>query len=157
MVRDPEHPDAEMLADWERYFAPVAHTLTAFAELHQLRIEKYEKGSAAWNFHFRLRDGGLGLVQALRSGTNDLFIAGSRERRDLDPFRRFTRRWEPQVVSRDDAQLNVILKSLLTEIVELPTEQLESDGRDYTTNRWPQRDFSALRAHIASLPLATID
>jgi len=156
MVRDPEHPDAEMLAEWERYFASVAHTLNAFAELHQLRIEKYEKGSAAWNFRFRLGDGGQGLVQALRSGTNELFIAGSRERRDLERFRRFTRRWEPQVVSRDDPRLELILKSLLKEIVELPTEHLESDGKDYT-GRWPRRDFPALRAYLASLPLATID
>jgi hypothetical protein len=143
-------------AESERFFAPIAAMLSAFAKSHNLQIAKYEHGSSTWNFHFRLRDDGTGLLQAMRSGENDLLLFGSRSRRDREQFRLFSRGWHGPVIPRDDPRLEVALTSLLREIVELPTESLESDGKDYRS-LWQYNDPAEGRAYVASLPLAKID
>lgn len=138
----------------ERFFAPIASRLTVFANSHNLRIAKYEHASVAWNFHFRLSDSSTGLIQTLSSGENQLFVAGSRELRDYERFRRYVRRWDGPIVIRDDPELERVLTSLLTEIMELPTSLLECDGRDYET-LW--QDIPAIQTYTAALPLARID
>jgi hypothetical protein len=55
-------------AESERFFAPIAAMLGAFAESHHLQIAK-EHGSSAWNFHFGLRDEGQGLLASPRNRT----------------------------------------------------------------------------------------
>jgi hypothetical protein len=143
-------------AESERFFAPIAAMLGAFAESHHLQIARYEHGSAAWYFHFRLRDNGQGALYVGRSGENDLLLFGSRERRDPERFRSFSRSWHGPVIARDDPRLELALTSLLKEIVELPTESLESDGKDYRF-LWQNNDPAEGRAYIASLALAKID
>src|SRR6478609_7672079 len=148
--------DRALHAESERFFAPIASMLSAFAESHHLKIAKYEHGSSTWNFHFRLRDNGQGLLQAMRSGENDLVLFGSRGRRDHERFRLFSRSWQGPVIARDDPRLELALTSLLKEIVALPTESLGSDGKDYRF-LWQYNDPAEGRAYIASLPLAKID
>ncbi len=132
--------------DREQFFAPLAPKLAAFAASHNLRISKYEHASATWNFGFRLCDGSSGVIQTLRAGANDLFIAGSRELRDYEQFRRYLRRWDGPIIPRDDPGLEGVLTSLLKEIVELPTGCLACDERDY-------RPFGTTSRHLAHTSL----
>ena len=55
IVVDPDLTDAK-LADFERFFAPLA--LEAFAQRHNLQVEKYRYAWPNWSFHFRIDDEG---------------------------------------------------------------------------------------------------
>lgn len=155
---DPELLTDAKLADFERFFAPLAPVLEAFAERHNLRIEKYHRAQANWSFLFRLaEEGSRGHLQVLRVGDNKVLIAGHRERRDFGRLRRFIS-FEGignATLSRDDPQFAEQLESMLVRTVNYPDSELKSDGFDYSTRSREENDIG--RKVFAAEPLVRLD
>ena len=80
IVVDPDLTE-EKLAEFERFFSPLAPMLAAFAERHNLQVEKYRYAQLNWSFYFRIdEEGSRGHLQVQRADDNRVFIAGSRDR-----------------------------------------------------------------------------
>jgi hypothetical protein len=155
MPHDPEELDDEKLAELERFFAPLASVLVAFAERHNLRIEKYHRGQPNWSFIFRLSDqGSLGHLQVLRTGAEEVLIAGHREQRDVERLRRFIALVGQVTVPRDSPHFADALKTMLAAIINLPTSQLKPDGFDHLSRR---QEFARACEYFAAQPLAKLD
>jgi hypothetical protein len=157
-MEDPEDLTDEKLADFERFFAPLAPMLEAFAERHNLRIEKYHRGQPKWAFLFRLvEEGSRGHVSVLWVGDDQVFILGGRERRDFERFRSFSARGGvgQLTLSRDDPQFAEQLEAMLTNTVNYPDAQLKSDGFDYSTRSREENDLG--RRLFAAEPLVRLD
>jgi hypothetical protein len=154
MHQDPEHLDDEELAEVERFFAPLAPLLVAFAERHNLRIEKYHRGQSNWSFIFRLlEEGSRGHVQVLRTGVNEVLIAGNREQRDFERFRRFIGRVGHVTLLRDSPHFADALKAMLAEVINLPTSHLKPDSFDWSSRT---HEFLRAREFFAAEPLARL-
>jgi hypothetical protein len=158
MYDDPELLTEAKLAELERFFAPLAALLQAFAERHNLRIDKYHRAQANWSFIFRLvGEGTIGHIQVLRVGDNQVLIAGHRERRDFEGFRRFISRGgvATLTLSRDDPRFAEELESMLVRTVSHPDSRLVSDGIDWSTRSREENDLS--RRLFAAEPLVRLD
>ena len=139
----------------EQFFAPIAPLLEEFAARHNLRVHKYHRLNASWDFRFRHPAGGDVNFQVLWSGPDAvLLVVAHWQLCDYTKFRRSAwssdRRWLP----RDDPQLGSVLLGLLREIVALPVEVLVPDGRDYES-LW-RRNIDGRVAHGAALPLPVL-
>ena len=55
-------------AETEKFFAPIADALAAFAERHNLKLEKYYHEAPSWSFAFRHPKGGVAKVEVSRTG-----------------------------------------------------------------------------------------
>ncbi len=157
-MEDPEDLTEAKLADFERFFAPLAPILEGFAERHNLRIEKYHRAQASWSLIFRLAEEGTrGSIQVLRVGIDQVFIAGNRERRDFERFRRFIsyRGIGTVTLAREDPQFAQQLESMLTKTLNYPDPQLKSDGFDYSTRSREENDLG--REVFAAEPLVRLD
>jgi len=142
------------LGEFDEFFSPLAPMLHAFAERHNLQLEKYHHESASWDFEFRLSLDEIGKIQVLRTERNSVSLFGVREVWDLERFRRATRQWYGTEVSRDDPRLQGALDSLLAKIVTLPRNDLKFDTKDYSRLWAGQTDV--IRRFIASKPLPTV-
>src|SRR5256885_16709010 len=131
MLVEPELAD-DKFAELEGCFSPLAPMLQAFAERHNLRIEKYRHLSPRWDFVFRPGADEIGCIMVLREDRDGVSVFGVRELRDVERFRRAIRSWRGSIIFRDDPRLEGALKSLLVEIVTSSRDELKFDGEDYS-------------------------
>lgn len=156
MIRDPDLTD-EKLAEFEQFYSPIAATLTAFAERHNLRIEKYRYAQANWSFEFRMAEkGSRGHLQVLRVRDEQVMVVGSADHLDFKECRRLvTNGGVGQVtLPRDATQVADALEDVLIRIVTLPISEMRPDGGDHP--QWCV-DANQARAALAAMPLVKMD
>jgi hypothetical protein len=150
-----ENPGDEILAEYERFFLPLAPTLEAFAARHHLRIERYQKGQANWSFIFRMgEDGSLGHLQVLRIRDDQVLVVAHREQRDFQHCVRLIGAVGEIRLKRDDPQLAEQLKAMLAKIVNVPKSELRPDRFDWASRR---DEFLTARGLFAAEPLVSLD
>ena len=153
-MRDPENPDTETLAEYERFFSPLAPMHEAFAEEHNLRIETYHRGQPNWSFLFRMaEEGSLGHLQVLRVGPDQVLVAGHREQRYFENCVRLIGVVGEARLKRDDPQLEGQLMTMLSKVVNVPQTELRTDGFDWTSRR---EEFLLASRLIAAEPLVSL-
>jgi hypothetical protein len=155
-IRYPDLTD-EKLAEFEQFYSPIAATLTAFAERHNLRIEKYRYAQANWSFEFRLTEyGSRGHLQVLRVRDEQVMVVGSADHLDLWACRRLVTNGGVGEVTlpRDAAQVADALEEVLIRIVTLPISEMRPDGGDHPS--WCV-DRDQVRAGLAAMPLVKMD
>ena len=153
-MRDPENPDTETLAEYERFFSPLAPMLEAFAEQRNLRIETYHRGQPNWSFLFRMaEEGSLGHLQVLRVGHDHVLVAGQREQRYSEKCVRLIGVVGETRLKREDPQLEGQLIAMLSKVVNLPKTELRTDGFDWSSRR---DEFLLASRLIAAEPLVSL-
>lgn len=148
--------DAAYQQTLERFFAPIAPLLEEFAARHNLRIYKYARQNASWDFRFRHPAGGDVNFQVLWSGPDAvLLIVAHWQLCDYVKFQRSTWSSDRRRIPRDDPQLGSVLVALLGEIVALSTDVLVPDGYDYEPD-WRRGSIGDSLAYEAALPLPVL-
>jgi hypothetical protein len=150
----------EKLAEFERFFSPIAPTIMAFAERHNLqKIEKYRWAHAQWIFDFRMaEEGSRGFLQVARTLSEQVHIGGTADHLDLKEGVRLVSKEEigNVVVPRESLQVADALEDVLVRIVTLPLAEMRPDGGDHS--RWRmEREGNQVRAALAALPLVRMD
>jgi hypothetical protein len=150
----------EKLAEFERFFSPIASTVLGFAERHNLgAVEKYRWAHAQWVFDFRLaEEGSRGHLQVGRTVDEQVSIMGTTDHLDLKAYRRLVSVGAigRVTVPRDAAQVADALEDVLIRIVTLPISEMRPDGWDHSSWR-VEREANQVRAGLASLTLVKMD
>ena len=76
--------DENRLPEVKRFFAPIAEDLEDFGTRHNLKLEKYPRFKAVWNFLFRHPEAGSGSIQVLFSDPEHVLIVGHRSVSDRE-------------------------------------------------------------------------
>jgi len=148
------NPDFELteLPALERFYAPIADLLQAFAVRHGLVLSKYEKGNHSWDFLFRHPAGGVARVQVLEAQENAVHLVAHWGIADFNAGTR--RRWSADrgVLNLMDPGLATVLDKLLREVLTLKVEDALPDGVDYRSI-WNAEHIPLMRESEMRLPL----
>jgi hypothetical protein len=160
MYDDPEYLTDAKLEQFERFFAPLAPALEAFAQRHNLRIEKYHRAQPNWSLHFRMDDlGSRGHLQILKVGDNQVLVAGHRERIDLEGSRRLIVGGgvDKVTLTTADPQVREHLRSMLLKIINYPESEMVSDGFDWLRAQRSREERDMVFRLFVAEPLVSLD
>ncbi len=109
---------AELIADYDRFFAPVAEQVTNFAAAHNLLLEKYYHDAPTLSLRFAHPVRGQATIEVSRGEDDELTVAASWWIDDYDSFTRSIRSQAPAKCDRTQPhltrQLEDCLKSVLS-------------------------------------------
>lgn len=133
-------------AEMEEWFAPLAEAITAFANTHNLLIDKYYHEGATWDLRFNHPRGGQASVTVYRSSEGFAQIGSVWH---LDEFDRFTRsiHWrEQRKVAKEPVLLTRELANELAAIAAVPLGQWTkvAGGYEQIWGKYTKQEFELM-------------
>jgi len=143
---DPDFADST-LPKLEAFFAPFAKTCERFADLHNIKIEKYYHEFPAWSFLFRHPAGGIGKIDLVRKTETTINVWRYWWHDDYDAATRSIKNEETQPILAANANVDELLETSLSEILTWNYGDWDSvhDGYESSWHKhWTKDQFKAL-------------
>ena len=130
----------EVYPKLEQFFAKIASVIEGFAELHNLKIEKYYHQFPSWDLQFRHPMGGVGQIEIGRDGEESLYIFTCWWKDSFEENRRYLKQGQKEMIA---------VKTLNQEYIEQLFQKVIS---------WKENDLNPLLANdLSEIYAWTID
>ncbi len=117
----------------EQFFLKIANILNRFAELHNLKTNKYYHQFPSWDLQFRHPKGGVGQIEIGRSKSDDLDIFISWWKDDFEQNIRYIKSPKKQTISTTMLTQD-FLENLFREVLSWDESDLQAypSGSDWS-------------------------
>lgn len=136
------NPDFDVKAV-QSWFAAVAAVLLAFAERHNLLVDRYYHDSPSWSFRFNHPRGGQASVSVHCNAGSSASIDSSWHIDDYDRFTRYIHRRKPREVAKVESVLAQELEAEFAAILSVPLGQWNqvAEGYKQVWSRYTKDEF----------------
>jgi hypothetical protein len=130
----------------EAFFEPLAEVLTAFAQRHNVKLQKYYHQAPSWDFTFRHPQSGVGKIDVHRYSDDSVFLISYWWYDDYDLLTRFGKRVKHEPIPADAPRLSIALESSLRLVVSWQFGQWDDQygGFDSWKQGCTKEQFEAL-------------
>lgn len=130
----------------EAWFAPIAKTIEAFAESHNLLIAKYYHDSPTWDLLFNHPKGGQARLCITNQAPDIASIDSAWHVDDYDRFTRFIHWRKPRDVAKTPDAIDAALREELAAILSVRKGDWNEVATDYerTWGRYTKEQFEAM-------------
>jgi hypothetical protein len=135
----------------ERFFAPLAASLEAFAQLHGLKVDKYYHGGHSWGFLFLHPVKGTGKIQVRRHDGSHVQVHGMWWWDDYQAQTRHSRWADESLCAVAPDQVEGALEHMLAEFLSWD-ELTEATGGYTNWGRYAEAELEALAKRDLRLP-----
>jgi hypothetical protein len=137
---------AQKRPELDRFFAPIADILTAFARQHNLKLERYYHQAPSWSFTFRHPRGGVGKIEVCREDACKVSVLCGWWYDEYDTLTRFSRSLKSQHLDLDPQVLSSEMEKYVRIVLswQFGTWDERVGGNDSWLKSWSKQQFEAL-------------
>lgn len=141
--------------EYARFFEPVAIELCAFAERHNLKLEKYYHEAPVWSFLFRHPGGGIAKMDVEKESDNHCTLRKYWWRDDYDNGVRSIRQAQIPEFPRETGRIAPLLEDALHDILSWPANSwtVQHGGFSDIWQRTLSRDAFTQLEHAYPVPI----
>jgi len=148
----------EVMAEYERFFAPIGPSLSNFSRRYNFFLEKYYHEAPCWSLCFSPPQGGFAKVDICRKSDDTVSIVGIWWVDDYDHGTRSLKRTAKEEVERDSALIEAGVIAKVKEVLtSKPGEwtQVATGYQELWSKTWTKRQFDQFQ-HSDQFPVPTL-
>lgn len=133
-------------------FGPFSASIEAFANAHNMKIERYVDQGPMWNLLFAHPQGGVGMISILRDTVETVKIVGNWWYDDDENFKRYAVNPDPRIVQAVSGGVSEALEMCLKRLLSLKFGDWDAESESFEEYWKPMLADERLSGHLMKYP-----